>query len=900
MLKYTLAAVAKMPFTAHSLLILGAVYILDKQTYIYLNAELNLFDEDGNLQLHKDREAVHAYLEEHVRPNTRSFSTYPEQVHTLISEGYYDPALAELYTDEQLDEVYQLTSAYGHTFPTFVSALKFYKQYSMKDVSGKQYLENFAHRVTAVALSLARGDIELAKKLATEMITGRYQPATPTFLNMGKVRAGKPTSCYLINVSDSMVSISKAISSSLFLSKEGGGVALNLTDLRELNSPIKGIEGQASGVIPVMKLLEDSFSYANQLGARQGAGAVYLHAHHPDIMRFLDTKRENADEKIRIKSLSIGIVIPDVTFHLARNNQPMYLFSPYDVERVYGKPMSEIDVTSEYDKLVANPNIKKDSIDPRKFFQTVAELQFESGYPYMMFCDTANRANPIEGTVKMSNLCISGSTVVATDEGEFTAEELWKRGGHATMWDGKDKSLGSINVLVDRRVTPEDSDVDYAPSTQMVMTHRMAHTYTLSTVNGREIRATQDHKFAVKSNNDLGYTYVELKDLQPGDEVLVWGDSPYDTVDSVTAAGTEPVYDVQVSAEVGGNSFVANGFVVHNCTEIMQTQTDSAFHEDGSYDVVGDDISCNLGSLNIAKVMDGGNLEQTVGLAMRSLTAVTNLLEVPLVPTIDRRNKETHAVGLGAMNLQGFLAREGIAYNTPEAVEFTSAFMAAVNFYSIKESGLIAQETGEKFRGFDTSSYADGSYFDKYVERSWEPTSPKVIELFSRFNIHTPTPKEWKELKETVQKYGLYHQYRMAVAPTGSISYVANATQSLNCIPSRIEVRKEGMLGRVYAPAPYLSDENMGIYMDAYQAGAIAAIDIYAAATAHIDQGASLTLHFPSDATTRDVNKAQIYAWNKGHGLGSDDGYIKSLYYMRLRQQSIEGTEVEGCVSCSV
>ena len=85
-----------------------------------------------------------------------------------------------------------------------------------------------------------------------------------------------------------------------------------------------------------MKLLEDLFSHANQLGARQGAGAVYLHAHHPDIYRFLDTKRENADEKIRIKTLSLGVVIPDITFELAKKNEDMYLFSPYDVERVYG------------------------------------------------------------------------------------------------------------------------------------------------------------------------------------------------------------------------------------------------------------------------------------------------------------------------------------------------------------------------------------------------------------------------------------------------------------------------------------------------------------------------------------------------------------------------------------
>lgn len=133
-----------------------------------------------------------------------------------------------------------------------------------------------------------------------------------------------------------MESIGRSINSALQLSKRGGGVALLLTNIREHGAPIKNIENQSSGVIPIMKLLEDSFSYANQLGARQGAGAVYLHAHHPDIYRFLDTKRENADEKIRIKTLSLGVVIPDITFELAKNNEDMYLFSPYDVEKVYG------------------------------------------------------------------------------------------------------------------------------------------------------------------------------------------------------------------------------------------------------------------------------------------------------------------------------------------------------------------------------------------------------------------------------------------------------------------------------------------------------------------------------------------------------------------------------------
>ena len=209
-------------------------------------------------------------------------------------------------------------------------------------------------------------------------------------------------SCFLLRIEDNMESIGRSINSALQLSKRGGGVALLLSNIREHGAPIKNIENQSSGVIPIMKLLEDSFSYANQLGARQGAGAVYLQAHHPDIYRFLDTKRENADEKIRIKTLSLGVVIPDITFELAKNNEDMYLFSPYDVERVYGVPFADISVTEKYYEMVDDARIRKTKIKAREFFQTLAELQFESGYPYIMFEDTVNRANPIEGKITHS------------------------------------------------------------------------------------------------------------------------------------------------------------------------------------------------------------------------------------------------------------------------------------------------------------------------------------------------------------------------------------------------------------------------------------------------------------------------------------------------------------------
>lgn len=138
---------------------------------------------------------------------------------------------------------------------------------------------------------------------------------------------------------------------------------------------------------------------------RQGAGAVYLSIHHPDLVAFLSTKKENADEKIRVKTLSLGLVVTDKFYELCRTNKPLYLFSPLDVEREYGMPFSMVDINKEYDKLISNDNITKYKVSAREIEDEISKLQQESGYPYILNVDTANRANPVHGRIQMSNLC---------------------------------------------------------------------------------------------------------------------------------------------------------------------------------------------------------------------------------------------------------------------------------------------------------------------------------------------------------------------------------------------------------------------------------------------------------------------------------------------------------------
>ena len=712
-------------------------------TYFSLNNELNR-PVDGKIPLHKDKEAVRAFFLEHVNPNTVFFYTLDEKLDYLIEHDYLEEEFLNKYDREFVKSLMQEIYKKKFRFRSFMSAFKFYKQYALKTNDGERYLERFEDRIVFNALFLADGDEQLARDLAEEMIHQRYQPATPTFLNAGRKRRGELVSCFLIQTTDDMNSIGRTINSALQLSRIGGGVGVSLSNVRAAGDPIKKIENASSGVVPIMKLLEDSFSYSNQLGQRNGAGAVYLNVFHPDIVSFLSTKKENADEKIRVKTLSLGLVVPDKFYELIKNDDMMYLFSPYDVERIYGVPFSYVDITKEYDNMVNNPEIRKSKLRARDLEQEISKLQQESGYPYIVNIDTVNNANPIDGKIIMSNLC----------------------------------------------------------------------------------------------------------------------------------------------------------------SEILQVQSPSVINNAQEYEVLGTDISCNLGSTNIVNLMQSPDFERSIEVAVRALTFVTDHSSIDAVPTVKNGNQKAHTIGLGAMGLHTFFALNQMEYGSPESIEVTDLYFRLLNFYTLKASHKIAKERGVTFDGFEKSTYASGTYFDSYTESDVEIKSEKVKEIFA--NLPIPTAEDWKQLKADVMADGLYHQNRLAIAPTGSISYVNETSASLHPITRLIEERQEKKTGKTYYPAPFLSNETLPYYKSAYDIDMRKVIDVYAAAQKHIDQGMSLTLFMRSELpeglyewkngrtrkmTTRDLNILRNYAWNKG---------IKSIYYVRTFTENNDEIGSNGCESCSI
>lgn len=679
--------------------------------------------------MEKDKEALSSYIEEFIQPKLRKFNNLEERLKYLIDEGYYLKEVINQYSIDVIKNIYDMIDKHKFEFQSYMSANKFYQNYALKSNDGKEILETYNDKVLIVALTLGNGDKDLALNLADKIVKQEFQPATPTFLNAGRKRAGEMVSCFLLSVEDSTEGISYAISSSNHLSKIGGGVALNLSKLRASGESIKDIEGAAGGVVGVAKMLEQSFSYFNQMGARQGSGAVYLTVFHPDFELLMDTKKINADEKIRLATLSLGAIIPDKFMELAEKNEVAYAFYPHTVYKKYGVSLDEIEMDEWYDKLVNDSDIRKKEINPRQMLTKIAQMQQESGYPYVVYIDTANREHTLKdvGIIKMSNLCC----------------------------------------------------------------------------------------------------------------------------------------------------------------EIFQYQTPSEIEGYGGKNEWGQDISCNLGSLNIANVMDNKTIESTVETAIRALSFVADSTDIKPVPTVSNSNSKSHSIGLGAMNLHGYLVRENILYTSDDAIDFSNVFFAMVRYYSIKASMKIAIERNQTFEGFDKSEYVKGrnsKVLSKYYEQSYLPKSEKVRALFE--GIYIPTKEDWTKLLDEVKEKGIYNAYLMAVAPTQSISYVQNATSSIMPITEPVEVRTYGDSTTIY-PMPFLTNDNMLYYQSAYRMDMRKVIDLVATVQNHVDQGISTTLFVTDEKTTRDIARHYIYAYKKG---------LKSLYYTRTKMTR----DTHECLVCSV
>ncbi len=265
-------------------------------------------------------------------------------------------------------------------------------------------VERIQHMFMRTSLGIHHEDIKNVIKTYNYMSQKYFIHATPTLFHSGTSNP-QLLSCFLLGMDDSVDSMYKVIGDCAKISKWAGGIGLWLHDIRAKNSLIKSTNGKSNGLMPLLKVLNDTATHINQSGRRNGSFAMYLELWHPDIFSFLDAKKNHGSEEDRARDLFYGVWINDLFMKKVKNNEDWCLFCPNKCNKLsnsYGIEFEKI-----YNEYEQQSNLIIEKISARKLWQKILVSQIETGTPYILFKDSCNKKSNQNnlGTIKSSNLC---------------------------------------------------------------------------------------------------------------------------------------------------------------------------------------------------------------------------------------------------------------------------------------------------------------------------------------------------------------------------------------------------------------------------------------------------------------------------------------------------------------
>jgi ribonucleoside-diphosphate reductase alpha chain len=344
-----------------------------------------------------------------------------------------------------------------------------------------------------VASFLNQGNLEETKKTYDMLSMGYYTHATPTLFNSGNKRS-QLSSCFLLGTDDSLEGITHTWDSVSKISKWGGGIGLHVSNIRAKDSLIKGTNGPSSGIIPMLKVYNEIARYINQGGKRKGSIAIYLEPWHPDILAFLDLRKNFGAETERARDLFLALWIPDLFMKKVQEDGEWYTFCPDECPGLsdsWGEKFEGL-----YNKYVEEKKFKN-KYEARKVMKAILDSQLETGTPYMLFKDTANRKSNQQniGTIKSSNLCVHEDTLILTNQGYKNIKSLQDK--EVEVWNGDEwskvtvKKTGSNKNLIKVELS-----------------------------NGSYLNCTPEHKFYIQKEYHSNPIEVQAKDLKLNDNLI--------------------------------------------------------------------------------------------------------------------------------------------------------------------------------------------------------------------------------------------------------------------------------------------------------------------------------------------------------------------------------------------
>ena len=326
----------------------------------------------------------------------------------LISQEVFDIIMANKAT---LDNYVDYDRDFNYDYFGFKTLERSY----LLKLNG-EVAERPQHMLMRVAVGIHHDNIEKALETYDLMSQGFFTHATPTLFNSG-TPTPQMSSCFLLTMQDdSLVGIYDTLKQCALISKSAGGIGLSIHHIRSKGSYIKGTNGESNGIVPMLRVFNDTARYVDQGGGkRKGSIAIYLEPWHPDIIQFLDLRKNHGKEELRARDLFYALWTPDLFMERVEQNADWSFFCPNEcpgLQDAYGEEFKQL-----YESYEAQ-GLARETVPARTVWDKVVEAQIETGTPYMLYKDSANMKSNQKnlGTIRSSNLCTEIMEYTSKDE----------------------------------------------------------------------------------------------------------------------------------------------------------------------------------------------------------------------------------------------------------------------------------------------------------------------------------------------------------------------------------------------------------------------------------------------------------------------------------------------------
>jgi ribonucleotide reductase alpha subunit len=794
----------------------------------------------------------------------------------------------------------------------------------------------FLHMVPKLSKEKTKPVLEKIFETYDLMSTKYFTHATPTLFNAGTTRPGG-LSCFLLGTQDSLEGILKTATDCAQISKWSGGIGFHISNWRSKGALIRGTNGTSSGIVPFLKIFNDTARAFNQGGKRPGSFAAYIEMHHPDILDFLNLRRNHGDENLRCRDLFLGLWVCDLFMERVRDNQNWSLFDPDEcpnLNEVYGE---------EYNKLYLEYESKglyREQLPAREVWKAVFTAQKESGIPYILYKDHINRNNNQSniGIVKSSNLCVVGDTLILTDMGYITIENLTRLGPVHNVWNGEEftpatfSKTGENQDILEITVQVAKKEISNQRISQLSVLTDLDNTLLNGLhYNTRIIRCTPYHKFILEDNK-----VVEAKDLKSGMKLLEWNTPHgnfrvYSLVSDIQPL--EQKYDTYCFNEPKLHRGVFNSILTQNCSEIVEVSNAEEY------------ACCTLASICLSMFVEDTPLEPTqepqdqlnhefpnrpifnykklmdvVQVIVRNLNQVIERNWYP-TPETERSNFNHRPLGIGVQGLADVFYKFRCTYDSPLAKELNRRIFETIYYAALSASTKLSREVYKSYNQqlqtkptliIDKKEYTKdtlpktiGSYSSMTRNDGsplfqgkfhWELYGVRPDELLQKF--------DWESLRMHIQTFGIRNSLLIALMPTASTSQIMGNIESIEPLTSNI-FKRQTLAGEFIVINKYLMKDlsdlglwnsdienhlklNNGsiqnipcipehirhLYRTVWEISQQHLIDLASERQPFVDQSQSMNL-FIEDLTFSKFNSMHFYSWTKKLKTG--------CYYLRTR-----------------